>query len=457
MQPMGTERIHIFHTNDLHSCFTNWPQIVSYIKTHRTNETLYIDLGDHADRSHALTEATLGKGNVSLLNEAQADYVTIGNNEGITFSKEQLETLFDQAHFPILLANLFDKDGKRPAWVQESAVHITEGGVKIGLIGITAPFTYFYEQLGWKIKQPQEVLKDVLPKLREKVDIVILLSHVGLFRDEEIAAEFEGIDVIIGSHTHHVLPDGKRVVDTLIAQTGKQGAYLGEIVINYDTMHKRVVKSEATLIDVSLGQRDEQTLRLLAQLDANAKEILSEKVAHIPKRLHVDWQEETEASQLLCDAVTEWCNEDIGMIHAGVLLESIKEGWVTKADIHRICPHPINLCVVKMTGEQLEKTITHAFTKEIRYLELKGFGFRGKILGRMIFTGIDVQLNENQSVKQVYVLGKEIDQEQIYSVATLDMYTFGYLFPDVAEAIEKKYFMPEFLRDVLTWKIKALW
>ncbi len=42
------------------------------------------------DRSNIYTEATLGKGNVELLNEAQYDVVTIGNNEGITLSFEDL-------------------------------------------------------------------------------------------------------------------------------------------------------------------------------------------------------------------------------------------------------------------------------------------------------------------------------------------------------------------------------
>src|SRR5699024_9676185 len=110
---MATERIHIFHTNDLHSDFTNWPNIVSHIKKNRTDETIYFDIGDHVDRVHPFSEATLGKGNVQLLNEAKVDYATIGNNEGITLAKEQLDELYDEATFPIVLANLFDENGER--------------------------------------------------------------------------------------------------------------------------------------------------------------------------------------------------------------------------------------------------------------------------------------------------------------------------------------------------------
>ena len=82
---MAMKHLTIMHTNDIHSCFDHWSQIVAYIKKNRNAHTLYLELGDHIDRSNALTEATYGKGNVELLNEAAVDYGTIGNNEGITF------------------------------------------------------------------------------------------------------------------------------------------------------------------------------------------------------------------------------------------------------------------------------------------------------------------------------------------------------------------------------------
>ncbi len=82
------------------------------------------------------------------------------------------------------------------------------------------------------------------------------------------------------------------------------------------------------------------------------------------------------------------------------LLDSFEEGMMTKGDIHRICPHPINPCVVRITGQQLQSTIERAFTEEMRWLELKGFGFRGKMLGRMIFTGIDIELIKRMAVRR---------------------------------------------------------
>ena len=57
--------------------------------------------------------------NVELLNEAEIDYATIGNNEGVTFSKQQLEQLYAHAQFPVLLANLFEPNGQLPSWARK--------------------------------------------------------------------------------------------------------------------------------------------------------------------------------------------------------------------------------------------------------------------------------------------------------------------------------------------------
>ncbi|MEG2603235.1 MAG: metallophosphoesterase, partial [Carnobacterium sp.] len=81
------ERVHIYHTNDLHSHFENWPRIEAYLaqqqKAHQEQKenVFTFDIGDACDRVHPLTEATDGQANIQLLNEGHYDAVTVGNNE----------------------------------------------------------------------------------------------------------------------------------------------------------------------------------------------------------------------------------------------------------------------------------------------------------------------------------------------------------------------------------------
>ncbi|MBP2966750.1 metallophosphoesterase, partial [Acinetobacter baumannii] len=109
------EKIHLLHTNDLHSHFENWPKIrrllidrQNKLKASKT-DYLTVDLGDFMDRFHPLTDATNGIANVEIMNQVNYDYVTIGNNEGITNSKQQLNNLYREANFSVLLANILDQ------------------------------------------------------------------------------------------------------------------------------------------------------------------------------------------------------------------------------------------------------------------------------------------------------------------------------------------------------------
>jgi len=49
--------------------------------------------------------------------------------------------------------------------------------------------------------------------------------------------------------------------------------------------------------------------------------------------------------------------------------------------------------------------------------------------------------------------GERIHQKAEYTLAVPDMFTFGYLFPEVRDVKRKRYLMPEFLRDLLGWKL----
>src|SRR5699024_3837355 len=117
--------------------------------------------------------------NIQLLNEVRYDAVTIGNNEGIGSSKNQLNHLYDEANFPVVISNLVDENtGLPPEWAKVFHIVQTASGYKIGLFGLTAPFPTSYKPIGWNVNNPDEVIGDILELLTPLVDSVILLSHL---------------------------------------------------------------------------------------------------------------------------------------------------------------------------------------------------------------------------------------------------------------------------------------
>ncbi|MBA2871472.1 2',3'-cyclic-nucleotide 2'-phosphodiesterase (5'-nucleotidase family) [Anoxybacillus calidus] len=458
--------IYIYHTNDIHSHFENWPRIAWFLKKQRKvhqqrNETMLLfDIGDFVDRSHPITEATNGKANVELLNDLGYDAVTIGNNEGITLPYEHLNQLYQKADFPVLVANLFTRSGERPKWAQPYFIIPLSETLKIGVIGLTIHFTKFYELLGWTIENPFAVLKEILKELKPQVDFIILLSHLGIHEDEQIAEMFTDIDLILGAHTHHLLPEGQYIRNALLCGAGKYGEYIGVVKIEIDDETKTFDK-KASIITVSELQECGDTEQKLASLYHQSEEKLGETIVELTEDLELHWFAPSRFPKLLAEALKEWCNGDIGMVNAGVLLEPLYKGIVTKKDLHRICPHPINPCKVYLRGDELKEVILQAATERMKTLQIKGLGFRGKIMGQMAYEGVQLEterLSDGlEHIEHIFINGEPLDLEKTYAVATIDMFTFGNLYPEIRRAERKEYYMPEFLRDVLAWKLSNLY
>lgn len=77
-------------------------------------------------------------------------------------------------------------------------------------------------------------------------------------------------------------------------------------------------------------------------------------------------------------------------------------------------------------------------------------------MGKMLYSGLTytVEEGETKRVEDVFVHDQLIRKDALYTVGTVDMYTLGSLFPHIRDHEHIEYFMPEFLRDVLTWRLK---
>ncbi|MFF6016127.1 bifunctional metallophosphatase/5'-nucleotidase [Lysinibacillus fusiformis] len=443
------EKIHIFHTNDLHSHFKYWPRMQSYVKEERNNlasigETSYLfDGGDHLDRSNIYTEATIGKGNVQLLNEAEYDVVTIGNNEGITLSHDELFHLYDDANFDVVVGNIDAVNGRNPAWLKPYVVLTTKKGTKLGIIAATAMFDVYYEALNWQLVEARSTLLRLAHQLRKEVDIILCLSHLGITEDELLAEECPEIDVIFGSHTHHVLPEGKLVNGVLLTGGGKFGQYTGHLVIEYDKKMRKIVEKKDTLIhnkDLPNIQNEQQ---IVQSLEDEGIGILDTPVFTTEKSYNKEWFHYSQLSDLFAHAILEKSGADCALFNAGIFLDGLPKGNVTALDVHRIFPHPINLCTIELSVTEIKEIYMQSKNEEWPYIELKGLGFRGVIFGKMLTYGFS--MNDN---RQLLINGKLADNNHIYKLVTLDLFTFGYFYPSFKYA-KKQYILPEFLRNIM--------
>ena len=452
------ETIHLFHINDLHSHFEHWDKIVTYMNEQQAayeeagDLVFKLDIGDHVDRFHPYTEGTMGKGNVQLLNEAGINGATIGNNEGITLPHEGLNRLYDEAEFPVSVANLYKPDGNRPDWALPYFIRVTPKGRRIAFFGVTAPFTELYHLLGWSVTDPFVEIERIVNELKGKADIIILLSHLGLPSDEIIAARHPEISVILGGHTHHILHNGKKINNTLLCCAGKYGMFVGHVELTID---EGFISTRATLKDMRIDGLSEKEQELATKLYQLGEVSLGERILTLKQPLKTEWFHKSELPDLLCHGMQEWCEADCAILNSGILLDGLEAKEVTKYDIHKICPHPINPCVLTMTGEKLIQILNITLNPEWPHLQVKGLGFRGKVMGSFVYAG--VQLIDTETKNRRWILdGSEIAAQELYRVVIPDMFTFGHLFPEIREIENKTYLMPEFLRDILAWKLAMI-
>jgi 5'-nucleotidase len=447
------DTIHIYHTNDLHSHFEHWPRIHQFLQERKKwheeegEDFLLFDIGDHADRFHPLTEATKGKGNVELLNKAGYHAVTIGNNEGMTFPYEDLNHLYDDRQFEVLIANLYHDNGTRPEWAKANTIYETRNGMKMAVTGLTAQYAHLYHLLGWKLEDPIEELKSQILEMKDQADIFVLLSHLGIHEDEQIAQEFPEVDVVIGGHTHHILHEGKMVDRTLLTCAGKHGMYVGHIRLTVDPTTGNIVDKKARLYDTNdLPPVDDENEKVEKLYNTGKESLSSTIIANENQQ-----SSQTELAHLLCDALKEYCEADCAFINVGLILEGLPKGIVTKYDLLRICPHPINPSVVELSGAELREVLAQTMDKKWGDYPLMGLGFRGKIMGKMVYSGISME--RKKEYLSFYIHGNLLESEKTYRVAIPDMFTFGKFFPSIFRAKNKRYFLPDFMRHLLEWKL----
>jgi 5'-nucleotidase len=452
----------VLHTNDIHSYFMQMPKIATVLNglkgSKPSDSVLIVDCGDHMDRMSIETEASQGRANVDVLRACGYEAVVLGNNEGLTYPKEVIASTYTGAPFEVIGSNLRDSlTGELPAWMRKYYL-LEKNGLRIGLIGVTAYYPEFYELIGWQVLEPLSVTAELVQELRPKTDILIVMSHLGFPLDQRMAETIDGIDLILGGHTHHLLEQPLVVNGTAICAAGKHGQYVGEVALDYDLDERKIVTLSGRCVPVAAFLDSEPLSQLIAEHTRQGHERLSIEVARLSEPLGNEWNRESPLGNLLASGLRRWAEADIGVVNAGQILEPLEAGGVTLERLLAICPHPINPCRMKLRGEQIWKALEESLLEDFYRLPIRGFGFRGQLLGALCLDGAEITYDpEGPSygkIVSVSLNGELMRKDQQYTVGTIDMFTFGIGYLSIREGTDKKFYMPEFIRDVLAEQLQ---
>ncbi len=198
---------------------------------------LVVDSGDLFFGFLATPDAEKAKKKAGLIGRAYRQMGAAAVNvgcldllQGVDFLRQE----FSQG-LPFVSANLLDPASKGPIFPPYVIKEI--GGLRIAFFGLLplesgpeiSPAIHRANEGKILIGDPVEAAKETLRKIQGKADLVILLSDLGLYKEQMVALAVPGIHFILGGHEGRFTRKAVKAGMTHIFQSSHKGMYVGQL------------------------------------------------------------------------------------------------------------------------------------------------------------------------------------------------------------------------------------
>ena len=509
--------ITILHHNDSHGnalkgTFVGYTQLATLIKQERTHNpmrTLLLQSGDTiqgdsmmyyfktaglgytADGTAIVTSTMQINPMIAAMNAMNYTAMTLGNHE-FNFGHEIFTSTLGLANFPLLQANLYD-DGRygiaQANIKSDIKVSLPGAGsnIKVAILGIGNHRVPNYELpsniLGLTFTNPITETKNRVPALDAANDVVVALTHIGFTGnpksvevdsnvDTNLAAQVNGVDAIVGGHSHtdptklntngasgnyQYLPAFVGSPDNtpvIINQAYRYNNTLGEVilgVVKKPTGGYMVLTRAGRNIGVTIDTIEDTTLKNMLDpyntlLTAYNNQVIGKTTAPIDARLA--FTQETSGANLQADAsMYELGQHGIypdfhisgAMTNQGIALTATPANTVTLkiSDMFTLMPYENSLVVLSMNGPQLKTVLERGYRNYYYYKYVSGYG--GYSYYTTCMLDINAQNNiayhdtyptlpDGHNVDALYIHGKQVDfndASTYYKVSTVNYLAAG--------------------------------
>lgn len=402
----------LMHVNDTHARTTQAPKRLTAIKEVRAEKpsALLVDAGDVFSGTLYFNEFE-GQADLELMKLMDYDVMTFGNHEFDLGSSEEghkaLKEFIEKSNFPFVSSNVdFSKDtnlkglfnvnvSTEPKDGQIYSGIIKEiDGQKVGLFGLTTAETA-------NISSPKDVtFTDYIKAAQTMVDEfekqgvnkVVAVTHIGyddnptVDNDLLLAAAVNGIDVIVGGHSHTKLEKpvlvekdstGKEKDPTIIVQASQYSEFLGTLDVDFDEDGK-VVGHAGELIEIKDQVEDPTAASLLKtysdKIDAiNKTEIgvVAEEELQLPRTDGDDTKpsvrkNETALGNIITDGMLSKAKQYddkviMALQNGGGIRAEIGQGPITVGEVITVLPFGNTLATMEISGAELKSAFEISF------------------------------------------------------------------------------------------------
>lgn len=374
---------------------------------------------DNGDTFHGTFHAVESRGQalVEPMNCLRLDASTF--HWDFAYGPDRMRELEAKLNYPLLACNCYVEATGELAYPAFTVIE--RSGVRVGVIGIAATildktmppkfseglrFTLGNEELPGHIRTLRE---------REHVDLVVVLSHLGFPQDVKLAAECEGIDVLLSGHTHNRMAEPLVVNGATIIQSGCHGSFVGRLDVEIDDGHVAVIRHQLIHVDDSMPA-DPDMERLIEDIVSPHRQMLSEVVGQTKTGLNRNTFLESTMDNFLLQAIAEGADTRIAFSNGWRYGAPIPPGPVTVNDLWNIVPPNPPVSTVELTGQEMwdmiEDNIDHTLAAD-PYRQMGGYVKR--CLGLTLY--VKLENPAGSRIQQCFVGSEELRRDGCYTAA----------------------------------------
>lgn len=307
--------------------------------------TLFTNSGDDYEKGSIAEELSQGRSTREVVHGLGYDVRTLGNHDFAWGIKELL--LFSHDPGAVVLSSNTRINRQKEGPLRHVSTGFTDftvltvGCVRIGFFGLTArPYDHKGGQTDGPVypELPSlemdfdfvAVTEKIIALHRPEVDLLVMVSHLGITDDIAVAQQTQGIDLILGGHSHTTLEKPLRVKETTIIHVGAQAEHIGRYDLLYDLKRRVIADADFQLV-ANVPENiadDEKTRKTVATLLHRYQRQLNEPVADVKTS-----QSHFAMARIAALAAVEKLSVDAAFIDSGSVWKEWHPGKLTRQDI----------------------------------------------------------------------------------------------------------------------------
>jgi 2',3'-cyclic-nucleotide 2'-phosphodiesterase (5'-nucleotidase family) len=372
---------------------------------------------DNGDTIHGTFPAVKSKGHelVAILNELNLDAMTA--HWEFAYGPDNFKEIVNKLNFPMLAINCYEIKSKKLLFPPFRIVEF--GGLRVGIIGIAATIVdktmpkHFSEGIFFTLGNNELPEYISLLKEKEKVDVIIVLSHLGYPQELKLAEEVDGIDVLLSGHTHNRIYKPVIVNNTIIIQSGCHGSFVGRLDLKLRNRRILKVKHELINVDKSITP-DPKVDSIVNKSLEKDRDMLNTVVGKTRNALNRNQVMETTMDNFLLEALKHASGKKIAFSNGWRYGAPIKPGLITMNDLWNIIPTNPKLSICELTGaeiwEMMEENLERTFSCD-PYKQMGGYVKRCS--GLNIY--FKIENPEGKRIQEFFINGKRLNRSKVYS------------------------------------------